>query len=209
MSDCVFPLVFPDYLIAVPRPSIKIDLPDFLPFDDVIEDFLDDKTTKVPELGHAGVLFINDRGKTGVTKYYEYGRYRSNLGETRRRPMPDCKFIDGRPDIDSLKAVFQNISRVAGQSGRISSAYIETPGKYNDMLAYAMRRIRENENPQRVPYDIMDNSCVHFTMGVVEAAGVKHEASILDARPISYINSLHSKHPDVEFGSGTLTIEGW
>ncbi len=39
MSDCVFPLVFPDYLIAVPKPSINIDLPDFLPFDDKIEDF--------------------------------------------------------------------------------------------------------------------------------------------------------------------------
>lgn len=98
MSDCVFPLVFPDYLIAVPRPSIKVDLPDFLPFDDQIEDFLDDKTTKLPELGHAGVLFIQDRGKRGTTKYYEYGRYRSNKGETRRRPMPDCVYADGKPE---------------------------------------------------------------------------------------------------------------
>ncbi len=57
--------------------------------------FLDDRTTKVPDLGHAGVLFIQDRGKTGSTKYYEYGRYRSNKGETRRRPMPDCIFVDG------------------------------------------------------------------------------------------------------------------
>ncbi|MCP4338819.1 MAG: hypothetical protein GY799_08000 [Desulfobulbaceae bacterium] len=63
MSDCVFPLVFPDYLIAVPRPSINIDLPDFLPFDDRIEDFLDDKTTKVPDLGHAGVLFYRTEAK--------------------------------------------------------------------------------------------------------------------------------------------------
>lgn len=102
MADCVFPLVFPDYLIAVPRPSFSIDLPDFLPFDDAVEDFLDDTTTKLPELGHAGVLFIGDRGNMGVTKYYEYGRYGSSLGETRRRPMPDCVFDGGKPDILSL-----------------------------------------------------------------------------------------------------------
>ena len=209
MSDCVFPLVFPDYLIAVPRPSISVDLPDFLPFDDTIEDFLDDKTTKLPELGHAGVLFINDRGTKGITKYYEYGRYRSSRGETRRRPMPDCVFKGGRPDIDSLTAVFQNISRVAGQRGRVSSVYIETSGKYNDMLAYAQRRVRENKNPNRVPYNIMEHSCVHFAMEVVKAAGIKQEASVLDARPISYIDRLRESYPDVELNSGRLTIEGW
>jgi len=208
MSDCVYPVVFPDYLIAVPRPSIKVDLPDFLPFDDVIEDFLDDKTTKLPELGHAGVLFIADRGKKGTTKYYEYGRYRTNKGETRRRPMPDCRFIDGRPEIKSLTAVFRQISRVAGQQGRVSSVYIETPGKFRVMLNYAKRRVRENKNPKRRPYDIMKHSCVHFAMGVVEAGGVKHESSVLDARPISYIDSIQGKYPDVEYASGRLTIEG-
>lgn len=209
MSDCVFPVVFPDYLIAVPRPSIKVDIPDFLPFDDVVEDFLGDETTKLPDLGHAGVLFISDRGKTGLTKYYEYGRYRSNTGEARRRPMPDCRFNDGRPDIDSLVAVFRQISLVAGQRGRVKSVYIEAPGKFSNMLDYAMKRVKENKYPKRTPYDIITHSCVHFAMGVVEAGGVKHESSILDARPISYINSLDESYPGVKYTSGKLTIEGW
>jgi hypothetical protein len=123
--------------------------------------------------------------------------------------MPDCVFKDGRPDIGSLIAVFQNISRVAGQRGRVSGVYIETPGKYNDMLAYAQRRVRENKNPNRVPYDIMGHSCVHFAMEVVKAAGIRQEGSILDARPISYVNRLQESYPDVEFDSGSLTIEGW
>ncbi len=209
MSDCVFPLVFPDYLIAVPRPSINIDLPDFLPFDDKIEDFLDDRTTKVPDLGHAGVLFIQDRGKTGSTKYYEYGRYRSNKGETRRRPMPDCIFVDGKPHINSLTAVFKQISNVTGQRGRISSVYLETPGKFNSMLDYAKKRVEKNNNPNRKEYNIFEHSCVHFAMSVIEAGGIKYESSVLDARPISYISSLQSIYPDVEYATGKLTIEGW
>ena len=37
---------------------------------------------KNPGLGHAGILLINN--KTGLTKYYEYGRYdRENIGVTR------------------------------------------------------------------------------------------------------------------------------
>lgn len=207
MSDCVFPVVFPDYLIAVPRPSVNLDLPDFLPFDDVIEDFLDDRTTKLPELGHAGVLFIGDRGEKGITKYYEYGRYRSNKGEARRRPMPDCRFTGGRPDVDSLTHVFRQISLVAGQRGRVSGVFIETPGKYADMLTYATRRVQENRDPNRESYDIMNNSCVHFAMGVVEAADVQTASSILDARPISYINNLRGSFPDVEYAAGRLTME--
>ncbi len=209
MSDCVFPLVFPDYLIAVPRPSVNIDLPDFLPFDDKIEDFLDDKTTKVPDLGHAGVLFIQDRGKTGLTKYYEYGRYRSSKGETRRRPMPNCVVVEGKPEINSLTAVFKHISNIAGQRGRISSVYLETPGKFGSMHDYAKKRVEENRNPKRRGYNIIEHSCVHFAMSVVEAGGIKHEASVLDARPISYISSLQSKYPDAEYSIGKLTIEGW
>ncbi len=209
MSDCVFPLVFPDYLIAVPRPSVTVDLPDFLPFDDVVEDFLDDRSMRVPELGHAGVLFIKDNGTTGTTKYYEYGRYRSNVGEARRRPMPNCGFSEGRPTLPSLTAVFRQISNVAGQRGRVSSVYLETPGRFTSMLDYAKRRVLENKNPKRKPYDIFSNSCVHFVQGVVAAGGIESEASVLDARPISYISSLQSRHPDVEYNSGRITIEGW
>ncbi|NOY84568.1 MAG: hypothetical protein GXO96_07080 [Nitrospirae bacterium] len=209
MSDCVFPLVFPDYLISVPRPSIKLDIPDFLPFDDIVEDFLDDKTAQLPDLGHAGVLFIADQGNRGATKYYEYGRYRSDRGETRRRPMPNCRFIDGRPELKSLISVFRQVSFVAGQRGRVNSVFIETPGKFYKVLDYAKRRVQENKNQKRKPYNIINNSCIHFVMSVVGAAGIRHESSFTDARPISYINGLQENYPDVKYKSGQLIIEGW
>ncbi|OMH38880.1 hypothetical protein [Motiliproteus sp. MSK22-1] len=208
MSDYVFPLVFPDFLIAVPRPSIKVDLPDFLPFDDVIEDLLDDKTTKVPDLGHAGVLFIGNQGGKGVTKYYEYGRYRSGSGETRRRPMPDCSFINGKPETRSLTDIFHHISKVSGQNGRISGVSIEVPEKYKIMLEYCKKRVSENRNPNRKKYDIINYSCVTFVQEVVESAGVKYDSSVLDARPISYINTLKSEFTDINYFSNTLEIEG-
>ena len=207
MSDYVFPLVFPDFLIAVPRPSIKVDLPDFLPFDEVVEDLLDDRTTKVPELGHAGVLFIGDRGGKGITKYYEYGRYRSNSGEARRRPMPDCDFINGKPEMESLTNIFHHISKVAGQKGRVSGVSIAVPGKYKDMLEYCRKRVFENRNPNRKKYDIINYSCVTFVQKVVESAGVKYNSSVLDARPISYINTLKSEYIDIDYSSKTLEIE--
>lgn len=53
---------------------------------------------KVGNLGHAGVLLINN--KTGGTKYYEYGRYDAeNKGIVRTISVPDVKIgKDGQPD---------------------------------------------------------------------------------------------------------------
>jgi len=210
MSDCVFPLAFPDYRIAVPRPSIDIDLPDLLPFDEVIEDALDDTTFKMPQLGHAGVLFIADRGSKGLTKYYEYGRYRSNLGEARRKPVPDCTFKNGKPEKGSLLNVLSVISKVAGQRGSISGAFIETPGKFEDMLKYSMERVRQNNSPVRQKYDLITYSCNTFVKSVLDAADVKYEQSlipILDVRPISFINTIQETHTDIEYKSGKLQVE--
>lgn len=61
-QDYVIPIVFPDYKIHIDGYQAtffgkKIEIPG----------------GKAPYLGHAGVLVIN--GKTGQSKYYEYGRY--------------------------------------------------------------------------------------------------------------------------------------
>ena len=75
-TDAVIPLVFPDYLIAVNTPAKTIRVPDLIPGLDLLPDRLTVPSTKnkVPELGHAGVLFLS--GESGVTKYYEYGPLR-------------------------------------------------------------------------------------------------------------------------------------
>jgi len=215
MVDCVFPIVFPDYLISLEHSGISIDLPDVLPWDDKIEDMVNVPPGKfrVPDLGHAGVLFIGKRGKKGITKYYEYGRFGSSIGLVRRRPMPDCIFSEsGELSSDSLLKVFLHISRVAGQGGRIDSAYIQTPGKYQNMLAYAMQRVEANSNPDRRPYDVFTHSCIHFVMQVVKAGGVDYEpgfvGGLADARPISYINIMRDLYLDATYSarSGRLSI---
>ncbi len=75
MKDLLIPIVFPDYIITVETRPITVKIPDYLPYIDILpnEVRVPHTKNKLSDLGHAGVLFIN--GKTGVTKYYEYGRY--------------------------------------------------------------------------------------------------------------------------------------
>lgn len=52
-------------------------------------------------LGHAGVFFIN--GKTGLTKYFEYGRYDpAGLGKVQKHSIPDALIRDGQVAHESL-----------------------------------------------------------------------------------------------------------
>src|SRR5689334_18310597 len=121
-KDVVIPMVFPDYLIMVETPEVRIDVPDFLPF--VPNEVKIPKSkSRVPYLGHAGVLFFD--GPTGTTKYYEYGRYDpAAKGLVRKQRVPNVQFrTDGRPTAGSLKLVLATISRVSGQGGRLLGAY--------------------------------------------------------------------------------------
>jgi hypothetical protein len=73
-NDIAIPIVFPDYLITVETPAVKVDVPNVLPRVDVLPDRLKIPASKfkVPYLGHAGILFI--QGGSGLTKYFEYGK---------------------------------------------------------------------------------------------------------------------------------------
>jgi len=75
MPDVVIPIVFPDYLISVNTPTTRLPIPDLWPWGDILPDDVEVPATRnrLPELGHAGVLFIS--GARGTTKYYEYGRW--------------------------------------------------------------------------------------------------------------------------------------
>lgn len=153
--DIVIPIVFPDYLIAVNTPPIEIQLPHRFLGRDVFPPMIriPGSNNKVPELGHAGVLFID--GKKGITKYFEYGRYdRAALGGTRQVTIPDVVMApNGHPTYRSLCITLYRISRGAGQGGRISGAYIQLPtGGFNAMLGYSQKRVGANKDPQREPY---------------------------------------------------------
>jgi hypothetical protein len=57
-------------------------------------------------LGHAGIFFFN--GNTGVTKYFEYGRYdAAGLGKVQKLSVPNVRLRDGKVVRDSLQAALQ------------------------------------------------------------------------------------------------------
>lgn len=208
--DLAIPLVFPDYLIAVNTPQMVVSVPDMLPFVDLIPERVTIQTikSKLPYLGHAGVLIVD--GSSGLTNYYEYGRYdREGKGLVRAVRVSDVQIKSGRPTADSLKKVLDEISSRSGQKGAIKGAYIEVPsGKFKDMLSYAKRREKENTNPKRVPYDLMNNSCPHFSMNTVAASGVPLPP-IVDPRPVGHAALVRLKYPDVDFAPpSTLSLEG-
>ena len=88
MTDVSIPIVFPNYLITVDTPPVRVDVPDWLPG---IRDEVDipSMRNRIPYLGHAGILFFSSQGES---KYYEYGRYdRAAIGLVRRQGIPNLR----------------------------------------------------------------------------------------------------------------------
>ncbi len=209
--DIAIPIVFPDYKIAVDLPAVNLKVPDLLPKFDILPAQITVAKTalKLPQLGHAGACIIN--GASGLTKYYEYGRYDpAALGLTRRVMVSDVKIAaNGYPTRASLAGLLAMISRKSGHGGRISGAFIVLPpGKFAIMLAYAQRREAENNDPKRRPYTLHNNSCMTFSLEVIRAGGAS-VPSIIDPRPNSFIGEVQAKHPSLEFlPPSNLTIKG-
>jgi hypothetical protein len=206
--DVAIPIVFPDYLIRVDTPPLKIELPVTLPgLGGKIE--IPGTKNKVPYLGHAGILFID--GNSGTTKYYEYGRYDpAALGLVRKQSVPNVRLApDGRFTLATMRATLATISSLSGQSGRILGAYIElTGGAYAKMLKYAASRMALNSNPKRAPYELLSNSCMHFMKDTAIAGGAIMPG-VFDPRPAGYIDKVRDDFPDLDFKlPSTLTIEG-
>ncbi|MBF4269714.1 hypothetical protein EAY71_22905, partial [Vibrio anguillarum] len=100
IEDFLIPIVFPDYEILVASEQT---------FDLFGLDITTPKV-KAPYLGHAGVILIN--GETGVTRYYEYGRYPNRAsdipGNVRKVSIPNVKLINGLITESSLKKTLKS-----------------------------------------------------------------------------------------------------
>lgn len=203
--DIVIPVVFPDYKITVEVQKTKVDVFPWVTFDNFnIPAYKD----RISNLGHAGVIFVN--GKTGTTKYYEYGRYDppKNTGlVVKARNLPDAALKNGKLEFNSLKKPLSFISRISGQSGRIQGVYIEVENKYDAMLAHAELRKSQNASPARRPYDLITNSCIHFVKEITARAGVR-TPWMVDPRPNSYIGKFRDDFPDLDYKNDVLIIEG-
>jgi RHS repeat-associated protein len=121
---------------------------------------------KVPYLGHAGVIIINN--KTGAAKYYEYGRYdAAEKGIVRSYSVGKLKFgKDGLPTIESLTKVLGTVSYRSGKGGLATGVYIKD-NNYKKMEEYAEKRLEENKDEERDEYSLRDNNCGTFMVETV------------------------------------------
>ena len=155
---------------------------------------------KIGNLGHAGVLLIDN--KTGVTKYYEYGRYdKEGKGIVRTFAVPDVKMgQDKKPTLESLNKSLSVISEQAGHGGRIEGAYIESD-KFKEMKTYAESKIAENSNPKRKEYSLRNNNCGTFAADVLKQdPSVKDKAPvIIDSRPNSIVKEYQNSFKSLNY----------
>jgi hypothetical protein len=197
-ADVAIPIAFPDFLIHVDTPAVTVPVPEIIPYVGN-EIRIKADTHMVPNLGHAGILFFS--GQTGLTKYYEYGRYdTAALGIVMNRRIPDLVLVNGKPTKQSLIKVLAAITGASGQKTTALAAYIElAPWAFQSMLAYANQRVMECQtNPNRAPYSLFTNSCNTFMRSVAIAGGAEMPM-VIDPRPVGYIGRVREVYPDLDF----------
>ena len=173
-KDAIY-IVFPEYLINISGRNL-------------------------PYLGHAGVLLIDN--KTGLTKYYEYGRYdKEKKGIVRNPKIPNVKIgEDGNPTTESLNAVLEVISNKSGRNGKISGAYIKSD-EFSSMNDYAQKEMKENSNPDRKEYSPINKNCATFATDVIsQDSAVKARLPKLSSPiPTMRIQQYRQKFEPIEY----------
>jgi uncharacterized protein RhaS with RHS repeats len=182
----------------------------------VFPNYMVDTETRLGKqpLGHAGVLLIDN--KTGVTKYYEYGRYNTTDGSKGRVRSSDTDrglalsnvVIDpetGKPTQESLNKVLGQISKISGQGGEIKGAFVE--GDFKVMNDYAQEKLKES-NPQYKEYDkdrksykLLSNNCGTFADDVIKQdSNAKKKAPwIFNPTPKNIAEEYQKKVPNVNY----------
>ena len=145
---------------------------------------------KIPHTGHSGVLLINNQ--TGVTKYYEYGRYNSQIGRARNVCVPNVDIRDGRPTDESLNNVLKTISNQSGDNGDINGAYFKS-SEFKTMQKYAEGVVSEANNPDRKPYNIFTNNCATFAEDVITQDKSIDKPTIVIHTPINTVEEYQKK----------------
>lgn len=140
--------------------------------------------------------------KTGLTKYYEYGRYdKEKLGIVRTGNIPDVVIgKDGKPTEKSLEKTLSAISEKFGDGGRIEGAYVDSD-KFEKMNDYAKSKKNENSNKERKKYSLMKNNCGAFAADVLnQDSDVKKKSpSIIDPKPTSIVEEFQEKFKKIEY----------
>lgn len=203
MKDLIIPIVFPEYRISVSSPRIDVDIFPWVSFDNFT---IHSSKHKVPNLGHAGIFLVN--GKSGVTKYYEYGRYDypEYKGVVQRIPLPDAKVDQNGVILSSLIPPLQKICARSGQCGRIEGVFIEANDVFSKLNQMILVRQFQNNSPMRKQYNLTNNSCIHFVKWVVKASG-KDTPWMIDPRPNSYIGEFRDDYRDLDYSPKTKILK--
>ena len=159
----------------------------------------------IPFTGHAGVLLIDN--KTGLTKYYEYGRY-DKEGKGLVRTVPVSNVVigkDGKPTTESLNKVMKQLSDKSGHGGDIEGAYIISD-KFKEMNDYAKGKMSENSDPKRKKYSILSNNCATFAEDVItQDKSVDKPSSIINS-PVNIVNEYQEEgNARVQYKAKTQT----
>ena len=152
-------MVFPDYQIEV------VDEQSF----DIFGIKVKRPKLKAPYLGHAGVILIN--GDTGVTRYYEYGRYPNSIseiaGNVRKRVVSNVSIVNGLITESSLLKVLNEVSQRAGQEGRISGVVLRG-SFFSEADLWLKERLAQNNSPEKLEYDLFTNNCMTFVIELAD-----------------------------------------
>lgn len=118
------------------------------------------------DLGHAGILLVS---KTGVTNYYEFGRYdHLKEGKIRSLSVPNIRYSrPGDVNRDSVLRVLKKLSDTSGQRGKILGAYVSGVD-YGSMMKFVQNSQREYPK-----YHWYTNNCATFASEVLRAGNPK------------------------------------
>ncbi|MDC0740690.1 hypothetical protein [Polyangium mundeleinium] len=90
------------------------------------------------------------------------------------------------------------MSRKAAHSGKIIGVRLTAKDKYGNMVAYALKHLKENDNPKRKPYAIRSHNCYTFALDVARQSGTDLSAG--DALfPKSGMDGLRKIYENVNY----------
>ncbi|MGD8115250.1 hypothetical protein [Vibrio sp. TRT 29B02] len=196
-EDFLIPIVFPDYEILVASEQTF----DLFGFD------ITTPKVKAPYLGHAGVILIN--GETGVTRYYEYGRYPNRAsdipGNVRKVSIPNVKLINGLITESSLKETLKSISKSSGQSGRISGVVLRG-SFFAKGDSWLKNKMSSNNSPNKLPYDLDSHNCMTFVIDLAEHLELDPSWRPPVVIPSAYIEQFQLSEVDLDYDFSTNTL---
>ena len=183
-------MVFPDYQIEVVYEQsfdifgIKVKRPKL----------------KAPYLGHAGVILIN--GDTGVTRYYEYGRYPNSIseiaGNVRKRVVSNVSIVNGLITESSLLKVLNEVSQRAGQEGRISGVVLRG-SFFSEADLWLKERLAQNNSPEKLEYDLFTNNCMTFVIELADYLALDPTWKPPVVVPSAYMEQFQLNEIDLDY----------